>query len=99
IRLCGGMFSHSFPRIESSLIDNFSHLQVLIEESDNQSLIKAIYPLTDLRFKNFSWAKYFCYSDRSTRPHNSYMGNMIPIQEVYQLIREIYKVSCLKSFF
>lgn len=58
-----------------------------------------VQPGSDNRFKNFSWCKYFTHLDNKGKDKNSYMGCNIPLDEVCQLIKDVYKISRLKIFF
>lgn len=59
----------------------------------------AVQPCTDDRFKGFEWLKYFTYTNTKGQIKTSYMGDMVPIGDVMNLIRDVYKISRLKIFF
>ena len=97
IHLSAGPASFSEPVTYLNNLLYYQSIQVAIYETVKQQL-HAIAPLSDDRFRNFSWSKYFIYSDYKGE-RNSYIGTRIPLDEVCQLIREIYKTSRLKIFF
>lgn len=77
---------------------HYKKIQIYIRE-DVRGIGNAIRPTKDDRFAGFDWAKYFVYINSNGRTSGSYMGEYIPIEEAYQLIRDVYKVSRLKVFF
>jgi hypothetical protein len=76
----------------------YKTLQIDIVETIKDST-HVVCPLKDERFASFTWAKYFNYSSNTNILTPSHMGSHIPLDEVFQLIRDVYKVSRLKAFF
>jgi hypothetical protein len=84
-----------------ALYDNLLHyetIQIHIAENIKEA-DEVIAPSIDNRFQNFDWCKYFKYDNGKIKDKNSYMGSNIPLNEVCQLIKDVYKVSRLKIFF
>jgi hypothetical protein len=81
--------------------DNLLHYKTIqiglfetIKESDH-----TIQPMTDERFRGFLWSSYFIFIDNKGLVQPSYMGFKIPLNDVCQLIKDVYKVSRLKMFY
>ena len=86
------------PHVNLDQLIFYKKLQLSLYETIRDE-VHAISPGTDNRFSGFSWANYFSYYNSKGILKGSYMGDKIPIAEVCQLIRDVYKVSRLKIFF
>lgn len=86
------------PRVNYDCLLHYQKIQVAFYE-DIREQEHAISPGADARFSGFDWAKYFAYYNSKGIEKASYMGDNIPVVEVCQLIRDIYKVSRLKIFY
>lgn len=102
VRLAGGAECFCKPRCGYyTNVTDYTHIQVMIQEKSRQEsdLIVMIQPASDDRFKGFAWANYFHYSDFQGKINNSYIGSNVPLGEIPQLIKDIYKINKLKIFF
>jgi hypothetical protein len=98
VHLSAGKSSLSNPQLELNNVLYYDSVQIMIRESVKDQLLD-ICPLSDDRFKGFDWAKHFTYVSRLGNVLPSYMGAYVPKQDVLQLIREVYRVSRLRTFF
>jgi hypothetical protein len=88
----------SEPHVDLGNLTYYKKLQLSLYENIRDQA-HAISPGMDDRFSGFDWAKYFVYYNSKGIQKTSYMGDRIPMSEVCQLIRDVYKVSRLKIFF
>ena len=86
------------PRANYNCLLHYQKIQVALYE-DIRDLESAISPCLDARFSGFDWTKYFVYYNSKGIEKPSYMGEKIPVAEVCQLIRDVFKVSRLKIFY
>jgi hypothetical protein len=89
------------PSLLDSLLD-YKKIQIGIDEhmkGFDGGAEHTISPMIDERFHNFNWAQYFFYSDSNGVIKSSYMGNQIPLNDVCQLVKDVYKISRLKIFY
>ena len=79
-------------------------LHITERTKDNQDLPLAIKeesisPTKDNRFSSFAWTEYFTYADEAGKIQPSHIGCKIPLDQVCQIIKDVYKLSRLKIFF
>lgn len=94
--LTGGLFSEPSIKLVNPL--KYHNLSVLIYEKI-KGQEHQVFPCTDERFKQYDWCKYFHFIDSTGKDKASYMGTCIPMDEVCQLVRAVYKTSRLKLFY
>jgi hypothetical protein len=95
-----GPTTYSTPKEIYPSIDDYETILVSIKEfivKTNQYSL--ILPSHDDRFSYFNWTKYFKYTNPYKKIINSYMGNYVPKEDLYQIIKDTYKVSKLGLFF
>lgn len=98
ISISAGAVSLSNPKKFLPKLSDYKEVEIELIEYINH-LSRIINPLNDDRFKSFSWANYFSYSDRNNKIMSSSMAAYVPLQAVPVMIRDIYKISKLKVFF
>ena len=86
------------PRDNYDCLLHYQKIQLALYE-DIREQEHAISPCIDTRFSGFDWTKYFVYYNSKGIKKPSYMGEYVPVAEVCQLIRDVYKVSRLKIFY
>ena len=98
IDIMAGTIACCHPRVQFDYLGHYKKITVGIYEVIKEQE-HAISPNQDDRFNGFPWLKYFTYTTTKGISKPSYMGEMIPMDEVVSLIRDLYKVSRLKIFF
>ena len=94
INIYAGDWSNCFPKkILSNLID-YDEIEIDVFERINNDYV-TFHPTQDIRFKCFEWATYFTFLEMAPK-HTA--GNL-PINTFIIMIRDIYRVSQLKSFY
>jgi hypothetical protein len=102
IDLCAGDASLCEPLLYYDNLLYYQKIQVHLHEftgPDSQYSILTIAPFHDSRFEKFSWAQYFTYFDSSGKSYFSYTGSFIPMNQVCQMLKDLYRISRLKSFY
>ena len=98
LRISAGADAFSEPHTNLDKITFYKSVGVLIYETTKEQEHQVL-PQIDVRFQSFDWVKYFQYEDGSGKTKESYMGSRIPLAEMVQLIRDVYKISRLKMFY
>jgi len=97
VTIFAGNFTFCDPPLMFDNLLNYKAISIGLTE-----IIKGeqhdIHPSTDSRFQNFSWASYFNQSSKGINIAQ-YMGLSIPLEQVYQIIKDVYKISRLKVFY
>lgn len=89
-----GPTTNSIPKDLYPSIDDYTEISVIIAEFNTKTnKFDLVKPCQDERFSYFNWTIYFKYK------FGSYMGVYIPKAVIYQIIKDIYKISNLMSFF
>ena len=98
VEIGAGIGSFSEPYSDLDKITYYKTVQVSVYEiiKGEKTVIK---PGVDERFRNFVWSKHFVHVDKNGNRKESYIGDRVPLNEVCQMIREIYKISRLKLFY
>lgn len=99
IHIYAGYMTFSIPPNQLDNLLHYSHVQVSILEFDRNNTIHTISPINDERFQYLEWSKFFTYKNSQGQDKGSYMGAVVPLDDVCKLIREIYKISRLKLFY
>ena len=86
------------PAVDYDLLTSYNSIQLCILEIIKESE-GAISPSVDERFSGFGWTKYFSYQTQKGQTRASFMAERVPLAEVPQIIRDVYKISRLKIFF
>lgn len=89
------------PHVNLDKVTYYKAVGILIYETIKGQEHQVL-PQTDVRFQSFDWVKYFQYEDTTFsngKTKESYMGSRIPLAEVIQLVRDVYKISRLKMFY
>lgn len=94
--MIGGYFSEPTILLPTPL--HYKKVSVLVYEQI-KSEQHQVNPCLDERFKQYDWCKYFHYIDGMGKDKSSYMGTCMPVDELCQLVRAVYKTSRLKLFY
>ena len=98
LRISAGDGAFSEPHVNLDKITFYSSVSVLIYETI-KGLEHQVLPQTDVRFQSFDWVKYFQFENSLGKIQESYMGSRIPLAEMVQLVRDVFKISRLKMFY
>jgi hypothetical protein len=98
IEASGGNVFFCDPQETFDKLTQYQTLQVTIFERvrGNRVLVS---PNKDIRFQNLTWKEFFLYTNAMNRLTESFIGAKVPLNVVYKIIREVYKISHLKAFY
>jgi len=100
IYLCASEYNNCSPRDFFDSLRLYDTVQVHIHEKIlKEDQITIITPSIDERFKFFEWKKYFSYEDSGNRTHPSYIGSRVPLKTIFQIVKDINKLTHLRTFF
>jgi hypothetical protein len=100
IHLFASKSSYCLPHETLDSLSEYDSVQVHIEETlAKQEQKSLILPYTDERFSYFEWKNYFYYDNGGNRRQGSYIGSRVPLKVVYQIVKDINKLSKLRTFF
>jgi hypothetical protein len=100
IYLFASKSSYCLPHETLDSLSDYDSVQVHIEETlTKQEQKSLILPYTDERFSYFEWKNYFYYVNSGNRRQVSYIGSRVPLKVVYQIVKDINKLSKLRTFF
>ena len=91
-----GVFCESSSNFDQLFFYQSVEIGELIEVV--KGITNVISPYTDVRFKLFEWSKYFQYDKKGVLVP-SYRGHYVLVEDLPQIIRDIYKVQQFKSFY
>jgi hypothetical protein len=89
--------SYSKPNLSLDNVLHYDKVQICLCEQVKQET-HALKPQTDPRLQGFAWARYFEYQDAKGKTLPSYMGREIPLAEVCQMIKDLYRVAKMQAF-
>jgi hypothetical protein len=95
INLNAGEFCYCEPRKNLNSLKDYNYIEVEICEISREGNLILLSPNDDNRFSHFNWIKYFNYGN--DRP--SYIGNNVPLNVVFQIIKDINRITKLQTFF
>jgi hypothetical protein len=99
IEFRAGQHSFCYPRQKLKCIIDYESIQISISDYNEAGIISMIRPLKDNRLSYFSWANCFSFKTNRQLVQASYIGCNIPISTACQIVKDLYKVSQLKTFF
>ena len=99
LHLSAGRHSFSSPRQDFNSILDYDAIQLCITDHNEAGILSMVKPGKDPRLSYFKWISYFTRDLTSNNITYSYIGSNIPINTTCQIIKDLYKVSQLKTFF
>ena len=98
VSLWAGKHSFSYPRQRLESILNYELVHLNILSCNELGVTAMLCPKKDYRLCYFDWINYFS-SNIINSNNPSYIGSNVPISTVCQIVKDLYKVSLLKTFF
>jgi hypothetical protein len=97
LTIYANIYSFCQPRNNFDQIFYYQSVELQLLETIKEEQ-HSIAPTLDNRFKNFNWSKYFQYEAKGLlKP--SHRGQYVLVEDLPQIIRDIYKVQQFKSFY